>query len=68
MKKPAPYGKRRAAQREGMIVTTVALDPDMHRRAAIAALEDRATLAQFIRDALVEHLKRRERQRQRKNK
>jgi predicted HicB family RNase H-like nuclease len=44
-----------------MIVTTVALDPEMHKRASIAALEERATLAQFIRDALAAHLDRRER-------
>jgi hypothetical protein len=63
MKKAAPYGKRRAAKRAGMIVTTVALEPEMHRRASIAALEDRSTLAQFLRDALVEYLDRRARKR-----
>jgi predicted HicB family RNase H-like nuclease len=41
-----------------MIITTLALDPDMHRRATRAAFDERATLAQFIREALFEHLKR----------
>jgi hypothetical protein len=51
--------KRRAESREGMVVTTVALPPDVHRRLAIAAIEDGAASAELIREAIVEWLERR---------
>jgi predicted transcriptional regulator len=53
--------KRRAVSREGMIVTTIALPPDLNRRLAIAALEDGAASAELIRQAVREWLDRRKR-------
>lgn len=53
--------KRRAETRDGMIVTTVALSPDLHRRLVVAALEDNATSAVLIRDALEMYLDQRNR-------
>jgi predicted transcriptional regulator len=53
--------KRRAESREGMVVTTIALPPDLHRRLAIAAIEDGAASAELIRDAIREWLDRRKR-------
>jgi len=51
--------KTRAKTREGMIVTTIALDEDLHRRLAIAAVEDGAALTELVRQALGEWLDRR---------
>jgi hypothetical protein len=42
-----------------MVVTTVALPPDVHRRLAIAAIEDGAASAELIREAIIEWLERR---------
>jgi Arc/MetJ-type ribon-helix-helix transcriptional regulator len=42
-----------------MVVTTVALPPDLHRALAIAALEEGAASAELIREAVREWLKRR---------
>jgi predicted transcriptional regulator len=53
--------KRRAESREGMVVTTVALPLVLHRRLAIAALEDNAASAALIREAIEEWLDRRKR-------
>ena len=53
--------KRRAESREGMVVTTVALPPDLHKQLVIAAVEDGAASAQLIREAVEEWLKRRRR-------
>jgi metal-responsive CopG/Arc/MetJ family transcriptional regulator len=53
--------KRRAESREGMVVTTVALPPELHRRLAVAALEEGAASAELIRDAIREWLDRRKR-------
>lgn len=53
--------KRRADSREGMIVTTIALDDDLHQRLSIAAVEERAALTEVIREAAREWLDRRER-------
>jgi len=53
--------KRRAESREGMVVTTVALPPDLHKRLAIAALEEGAASAELIRQAVREWLDRRKR-------
>ena len=53
--------KRRADTRQGMIVTTIALAPELHRRLAIAAVEDRAAITELVRAALAEWLDRRER-------
>lgn len=52
--------KKRAESREGMVVTTVALSPDLHRRLALAALEENAAAAELIREAVKDYLDRRE--------
>jgi predicted DNA-binding protein len=51
--------KRRAESREGMVVTTIALPPELHKRLAIAAIEDGAASAELIREAITEWLDRR---------
>jgi predicted transcriptional regulator len=53
--------KQRAESREGMIVTTIALDRELHRRIAIAALDANKASAQLIRDAIEDYLDRHER-------
>jgi predicted DNA-binding protein len=53
--------KRRAESREGMIVTTLALPPELHKRLAVAAIEDGAASAELIREAIAEWLARRKR-------
>jgi predicted transcriptional regulator len=52
--------KRRAESRKGMVVTTVALEEDLHRRLAIAALDDKAAITELAREAVREWLDRRE--------
>ena len=42
-----------------MIVTTVALDRDLHQRLAIAAVEDNLALTEVVRQAVREWLDRR---------
>jgi len=51
--------KRRAVSRKGMIVTTLALPPELHKRLAVAALEEGAASAELIREAIREWLDRR---------
>jgi len=60
--------KRKAESREGMIVTTVALPPDLHRQLMLAALDENAASAELIREAIREWLDRRGRQRKRRGK
>ncbi len=55
--------KRKAESREGMIITTVALPPELHRRLVLAALDENAAAAELIRQAVQEWLDRRERER-----
>lgn len=55
--------KRKAESREGMIVTTVALPPELHRRLVLAGLEENAAAAELIRQAVQEWLNKRDRQR-----
>jgi hypothetical protein len=57
----ADMKKRRAESREGMVVFTVALEPELHRRLAIAAVEDRAAIVVIVREAVTDWLERRER-------
>jgi predicted transcriptional regulator len=52
--------KRRAESRKGMVVTTVALDPELHHRLAIAAVEERAAITELVRQAVAEWLARRD--------
>ena len=58
--------KKRADSREGMVVTTVALDRELHRRLAIVAVEDNAAMTELIRQAIREWLDRGERQKRAK--
>lgn len=55
--------RTRAESREGMRVTTVALQEDMHRRLAIAAIEESTVMTELVRRALGEWLDRRSRKR-----
>ena len=48
--------KRRAASRDGWIVTTVAMDPEMHRQLSMAALKERAALTELVREAVAQWL------------
>jgi len=51
-----------------MVVTTVALPPDLHRRLALAALEENAASAELIRQSLQEWLDRHDAARARRGK
>ena len=51
--------KKRAESREGHVVTTVSLPPELHREIAIAALEDNMAIAEVLRQAAIEWLGRR---------
>jgi predicted transcriptional regulator len=44
-----------------MVVTSIALDEELHQRLAIAAVEDRAAITELARQAIREWLDRRER-------
>ncbi len=57
--------KKRASSREGMVVTSVALEKDLHRRLAIAAIEESAAITEIVRQAVSEWLKRLEHRRSR---
>lgn len=52
--------KRRAESREGMIVTTIALSPGLHRSLALAALEEQASINELVREAVQQWLGRRQ--------
>ncbi len=54
--------KKRAESREGMVVTSVAFDQKLHRRLAIAAVEDNAAITEVVRQAVREWLDRRAKQ------
>lgn len=55
--------KRRAEKREGMVVTTIALPQDLHKRLAIASIEEGAAMTELLRDVVREYLDKRERTR-----
>ncbi len=57
--------KKRAESREGMVITSVALDQKLHRRLAIAAVEDNAAITEVVRQAVREWLDRRDKQKRR---
>jgi len=57
--------KKRAQSREGMVITSVALDQELHRRLAIAAVEDNAAITELIREAVREWLDRRDQRKRR---
>lgn len=44
--------KRRAETRADMVITTVALDRELHRQLAIAAVEENAATTEIMREAL----------------
>jgi len=52
--------KKRAESRDDMVVTTVALRRDVHRRLAIAAIEENAAITELVRQAVEGWLGRRE--------
>ncbi len=60
--------KKRAQTRKDMVVMTVALEQTVHRRLAIAGLDENATMAELIRQAVREWLDRRHRGRRRRAK
>jgi predicted transcriptional regulator len=43
-----------------MVVTTIALDPGLHHRLAIAAVEERSAMTELVRQAVAEWLTRRD--------
>jgi predicted transcriptional regulator len=49
-----------------MVALNVALDPALHRRLALAALDERASMNELIREALRAYLDRRDAARARK--
>ena len=55
--------RKRATSREGMVVTSVALDQQLHRRLAIAGVEDNTAITEILRQAAREWLDRRDRER-----
>jgi metal-responsive CopG/Arc/MetJ family transcriptional regulator len=60
--------KKRAETREGMVVTTVALDEELHKRLAFAAIEDGAALTELVRVAVREYLDARDKRLRRRTK
>ena len=55
--------RKRAISREGMVVTTVALDGELHQRLSIAAVEEKTVMTELVRQAVREWLDRRDRKR-----
>ena len=51
-----------------MVVTTIALPPELHRRLAIAAVEDNAAMTELVRECIKEYLDRRGRTRRKRGK
>jgi hypothetical protein len=51
--------RKQAESRAGMIVTTIALRRDVHRRLSIAAIDDRTVMTELVRQAVDEWLARR---------
>jgi predicted HicB family RNase H-like nuclease len=49
--------KKRAKSREGMIILSVALPPELHRKLALAALDERASMNELIRLAVADYLR-----------
>ena len=49
-----------------MVITTVALPPELHRRLVLTALEEHAASAELIRESIQEFLDRRDRKRKEK--
>jgi hypothetical protein len=60
MKKQPAKKRIRAESRADMIATSVALDRELHRRLAIAAIEERTVMTEMMRQAIREWLDRRE--------
>ncbi len=51
-----------------MVVTTIALSPKLHRRLAMAAIEDNAAMTELVRESIKEYLERRGRIRRKRGK
>ena len=60
MKKEPAKKRVRAESRTDMITTSVALDRELHRRLAFAAIEERTVMTEMMRQAIREWLDRRE--------
>jgi hypothetical protein len=60
--------KKRAESRENMTVTTVAFENELHRRLALAALDDGAAITELVRQAVTEWLDAREKRLRRRTK
>ncbi len=58
--------KKRAESREGMVITTVAFEKELHQRLAIAAIEENAAITELVRQAVSDWLSRREQKRKRR--
>ncbi len=58
--------KKRADNREGMMVTTMVIHKTLHRRLALAAVEDNAAITVLVRQALTEWLDRRDQRKRKK--
>ncbi len=58
VKKPV---KKRAQSRDDMVVTTIALEAEVHQRLAMAGVEERAAITELVRQAVREWLGRRDR-------
>jgi predicted transcriptional regulator len=58
--------KKRAASREGMVTSTIALDKDTHRRLALIAVDENTAIAELVREAVAQWLDRRERTQKRR--
>ncbi|MBI4584014.1 MAG: hypothetical protein HY717_08330 [Planctomycetes bacterium] len=55
--------KQKAESRDGYIGINVSLPPDLHRKLAIASIEDQIAMVEILRRASIEWLKNRERER-----
>ena len=44
--------KKRAESRDDMVITTIALDRELHKRLAIAAVEENAAITEIVRQAV----------------
>ena len=60
--------RKKAPTREGMVITTVAMDRKLHRRLALAALEEDTARTEIMRQAITEWLDRYDKLRGRRRK
>jgi predicted transcriptional regulator len=58
--------KKRAESRKGMVITSIALSQELHRRLAMIAIEENAAITELMREAIAEWLARRQSPKRRK--